>query len=120
MYELRSYWKKKWSWWFIKTIPKIKKVILETTQLPEDVVNLLQEYCGRNWGHKYPYPIKPAYVERTHLFQDGGGIWHSFNRLGRMEPAASTLARIQAMKEERDVHPIFERHYDCPCCPPWG
>jgi len=87
MNELRSYWK--------------KKVILETTPLPEDVVNLLQEYCGRNWGNKYPYPKTDIHGRRIHLFQDdGSGIWHSFNRLGRMEPAASTLARRQAMREE--------------------
>jgi len=51
MTEMRIFWKNKWD--MRPMISEIKKVILETTPLPEDVVNLLLEYF------EYPYCIYP-------------------------------------------------------------
>ena len=49
MKEIRAYWVNDW---FGKTIPEIKKVILETTKLIPDIVNELPNYL------EYPYQIK--------------------------------------------------------------
>ena len=49
MKELRTFWQNKW---FNETIPAIKKVLVETTRLCEDVVELLPDYF------EYPYEIK--------------------------------------------------------------
>ena len=49
MKEIRAYWMNKW---FSETVPEIKKTLLKTTQLPEDVVNLLPEYF------EYPHQTK--------------------------------------------------------------
>jgi hypothetical protein len=49
MKELRTFWQNKW---FNETIPAIKKALMETTRLFEDVVELLPEYF------EYPYEIK--------------------------------------------------------------
>jgi hypothetical protein len=51
MTEMRTFWKNKWD--MRPMISEIKKVILETTPLPEDIVNLLPEYFH------YPYCISP-------------------------------------------------------------
>ena len=47
--EIRAFWMNKW---FGETIPEIKKTILETTNLPEDIVEFLPRYF------EYPYEIK--------------------------------------------------------------
>ena len=49
MKEMRAYWMNKW---FGETVPEIKKTLLKTTPLPEDVVNLLTEYF------EYPHQTK--------------------------------------------------------------
>jgi hypothetical protein len=49
MKELRTHWMNKW---FGKTVPEIKKTILETTPIPEDIVEILPEYF------EYPYQTK--------------------------------------------------------------
>ena len=49
MKEMRAYWMNKW---FGETVPEIKKTLLKTTPLPEDVVNLLPEYF------EYPHQTK--------------------------------------------------------------
>ena len=47
--EIRAFWANKW---YGETIPEIKKVLVETTNLPEDVIEMLPEYFA------YPYEIK--------------------------------------------------------------
>ena len=47
--EIRAYWVEKW---FSKTVPAIKKALLQSTRLPEDIVEFLPEYF------EYPYEIK--------------------------------------------------------------
>ena len=47
--EIRAFWANKW---YGETIPEIKKVLVETTNLPEDVIEMLPEYF------EYPYEIK--------------------------------------------------------------
>jgi len=47
--EIRAFWVNKW---YGETIPEIKKVLVETTNLPEDVIEMLPEYFA------YPYEIK--------------------------------------------------------------
>ena len=49
MKELRNYWLNKW---FSKIVPEIKKTLIETTPIPEDVINFLPEYF------EYPYQTK--------------------------------------------------------------
>ena len=49
MKEMRAYWMNKW---FSETVPEIKKTILETTPIPEDIVEILPEYF------EYPYQTK--------------------------------------------------------------
>ena len=49
MKEMRAYWMNKW---FSETVPEIKKTLLETTPIPEDVVNFLPEYF------EYPHQTK--------------------------------------------------------------
>ena len=46
MKDLRTYWINKWSG---DIIPKIKKALVETTNLPEDIIELMPEYF------EYPY-----------------------------------------------------------------
>jgi hypothetical protein len=52
--EIRMYWVNKW---FSETVPEIKKILLETTPLPEDIVNLLPEYF------EYPHQTKASHFE---------------------------------------------------------
>ena len=92
MNEFRSYWKNKW---FNETIPEIKKVILETTFLPEDVVNMLQEY------YQYPYQTKPAYVGRVRWVQDINGIWHRYDDL---EEVLDELWKDQQAEWQRQAY----------------
>ena len=48
--EIRTYWSNKWC---TETVPEIKKVLVETTPIPKDVVEfVLPEYF------EYPYEIK--------------------------------------------------------------
>ena len=47
--EIRAFWANKW---YGETVPEIKKVLVETTNLPEDVIEMLPEYFA------YPYEIK--------------------------------------------------------------
>jgi len=47
--EIRAYWANKW---FGETIPKIKQTLLDTTKLPEDIIEIIPEYF------EYPYEIK--------------------------------------------------------------
>ena len=47
--EIRAFWANKW---YGETIPEIKKALVETTNLPEDVIEMLPEYFA------YPYEIK--------------------------------------------------------------
>ena len=47
--EIRAFWTNKW---FGETVPEIKKAVLETTNLPEDIVEFLPEYF------EYPYETK--------------------------------------------------------------
>ena len=47
MKEIRAYWLNDW---FGKTIPEIKKVLVETTNLPEDVIGMLPEYFAYPYG----------------------------------------------------------------------
>ena len=49
MKEMRVHWMNKW---FGETVPEIKKILLKTTPLPEDVVNFLPEYF------EYPHQTK--------------------------------------------------------------
>jgi len=49
MKDIRNYWLNKW---FSKIVPEIKKTLLETTPIPEDIVNFLPEYF------EYPYQTK--------------------------------------------------------------
>ena len=49
MKEMRGYWMNKW---FGETVPEIKKILLKTTPIPEDVVNFLPEYF------EYPHQSK--------------------------------------------------------------
>jgi len=51
MQELRAYWVNEW---FGKTIPKIKNMLLETTKLIPDIVEVIPTYF------EYPYQIKPS------------------------------------------------------------
>ena len=95
MNELRSYWKNKW---FNETIPEIKKVILDTTLIPEDVVNMLQEY------YQYPYQTKPAYVGRVRWFQDIVGMWRQYDYNGSGETGAPHLWKDQEAEWRRKAH----------------
>ena len=47
--EIRAFWAKKWC---TETIPAIKKALLQSTRLPEDIVEFLPEYF------EYPHEIK--------------------------------------------------------------
>jgi len=47
--EIRAFWANKWC---VETVPEIKKALLKTTPLPEDIVEILPEYF------EYPYEIK--------------------------------------------------------------
>ena len=47
--EIRAFWANKW---FGETVPEIKKTLLKTTPLPEDIVEFLPEYF------EYPYETK--------------------------------------------------------------
>ena len=91
MNELRSYWKNKW---FNETIPEIKKVMLETTLLPEDIVNILQKY------YQYPHQTKPAYVGRARWFKGIGWVWRRYDHNGNREEGAHN--QLEELFEEQE------------------